>query len=149
MIKQHHGTSLITYFYVQALKGKGSSQNEIRVEESTYRYDGPKPQFRESAVIFFADSVEAASRSLRKVTPQSIDELIDNIFEDKIADDQLSECPLTFEEIKKIRNSFSFALLNTLHSRIEYPDKEKAKTDAKNEERKKEKRADIQPRRSA
>ena len=149
VIKQHHGTSLITYFYVQALKGKGSSQNEIRVEESTYRYDGPKPQFRESAVIFFADAVEAASRSLRKVTPQSIDELIDKIFEDRIADDQLSECPLTFEEIKKIRNSFSFALLNTLHSRIEYPDKEKAKADAKNEERKKEKRPDIQPRRSA
>ena len=149
VIKQHHGTSLITYFYVQALKGKGSSQDEIRVEESTYRYDGPKPQFRESAVIFFADSVEAASRSLRKVTPQSIDELIDNIFEDKIADDQLSECPLTFEEIKKIRNSFSFALLNTLHSRIEYPDKEKAKADAKNEDRKKEKRPDLQSRRSA
>ncbi|MDA9764239.1 MAG: HDIG domain-containing protein [Opitutales bacterium] len=149
VIKQHHGTSLITYFYVQALKGKGSSQNEIRVEESTYRYDGPKPQFRESAVIFFADGVEAASRSLRKVTPQSIDELIDNIFEDKIADDQLSECPITFEEIKKIRNSFSFALLNTLHSRVEYPDKEKAKAEAKNEERKKEKRPDIQPRRSA
>ncbi len=79
----------------------------------------------------------------------SIDELIDNIFEDKIADDQLSECPLTFEEIKKIRNSFSFALLNTLHSRVEYPDKEKAKAEAKNEERKKEKRPDIQPRRSA
>lgn len=149
VIKQHHGTSLITYFYVQALKGKGGSQDEIRVEESTYRYDGPKPQFRESAVIFFADSVEAASRSLRKVTPQSIEQLIDNIFEDKIADDQLSECPLTFEEIKKIRNSFSFALLNTLHSRIEYPDKEKAKAEAKNDERKKEKRPDIQPRRSA
>jgi cyclic-di-AMP phosphodiesterase PgpH len=149
VIKQHHGTSLITYFYVQALKGKGSSANEIRVEESTYRYDGPKPQFRESAVIFFADSVEAASRSLRKITPQSIDELIDKIFEDKIADDQLSECPITFEEIKKIRNSFSFALLNTLHSRIEYPDKDKAKAEAQNADKKREKRSDIQSLQSA
>lgn len=149
VIKQHHGTSLITYFYVQALKGKGSSKNEIRVEESTYRYDGPKPQFRESAVIFFADSVEAASRSLRKVTPQSIDELIDKIFEDKIADDQLSECPLTFEEIKKIRNSFSFALLNVLHSRIEYPDKDKAKAEAQDAEKKKEKHTDLQSLQSA
>ncbi len=149
VIKQHHGTSLITYFYVQALKkGKGAT-NEIRVEESTYRYDGPKPQFRESAVIFFADSVEAASRSLRKTTPQSIDELIDKILEDKIADDQLSECPLTFEEIKKLRNSFSFTLLNTLHSRIEYPDKDKAKAEAQNADRKKEKHPDIQPVRSA
>lgn len=149
VIKQHHGTSLITYFYVQALKGKGSSKNEIRVEESTYRYDGPKPQFRESAVIFFADAVEAASRSLRKITPQSIDELIDNIFEDRIADDQLSECPLTFEEIKKIRNSFSFALLNTLHSRIEYPDKEKAKAEARDGDQKKAKRTNTQSRRTA
>lgn len=149
VIKQHHGTSLITYFYVQALKGKGNKQNEMRVEESTYRYDGPKPQFRESAVIFFADSVEAASRSLRKITPQSIDELIDKIFEDKIADDQLSECPLTFEEIKKLRNSFSFTLLNTLHSRIEYPDKEKAKADAQNADKKKEKNSDLQPVQSA
>ncbi|MCZ6673787.1 MAG: HDIG domain-containing protein [Verrucomicrobia bacterium] len=150
VIKQHHGTSLITYFYVQALKGKGKSRkNELLVEESTYRYDGPKPQFRESAVIFFADAVEAASRSLRKISPQSIDELIDKIFEDRIADDQLSECPLTFEEIKKIRNSFSFALLNTLHSRIEYPDKDKAKADAQNADRKKEKRSDIQSLQSA
>jgi len=149
VIKQHHGTSLITYFYVQALKGKGSSKNEIRVEESTYRYDGPKPQFRESAVIFFADAVEAASRSLRKITPQSIDELIDDIFEDRIADDQLSECPLTFEEIKKIRNSFSFALLNTLHSRIEYPDKEKAKAEARDGDQEKAKRTNTQSRRTA
>ena len=148
VIKQHHGTSLITYFYVQALKGKGR-QEEVRVEESTYRYDGPKPQFKESAVIFFADGVEAASRSLRKVTPQSIDELIDSIFEDKIADDQLSECPLTFEEIKKLRNSFSFTLLNTLHSRIEYPDKEKAKAEAENADKKKEKSPDLQPLQSA
>jgi len=142
VIKQHHGTSLITYFYVQALKDGGTGK-EARVEESTYRYDGPKPLFRESAVIFFADAVEAASRSLKKVTPQSIDELIDKIFEARLADDQLSECPLTFEEIKKIRNSFSFTLLNTLHSRIEYPDKEKAK--AENAERQKEKRTPVQP----
>ncbi|MDA0346999.1 MAG: HDIG domain-containing protein [Verrucomicrobia bacterium] len=143
VIKQHHGTSLITYFYVQALKGK-KAKNEVRVEESTYRYDGPKPQFRESAVIFFADSVEAASRSLKKITPQSIDELIDSILEGKIADDQLSECPLTFEEIKKLKTSFSISLLNSLHSRIEYPDKEKAQADAQNADRKKENHSDIQ-----
>jgi cyclic-di-AMP phosphodiesterase PgpH len=148
VIKQHHGTSLITYFYVQALKGK-KAKNEMRVEESTYRYDGPKPQFRESAVIFFADSVEAASRSLKKITPQSIDELIDSILEGKIADDQLSECPLTFEEIKKLKTSFSISLLNSLHSRIEYPDKDKAQADAQNADRKKEKHTDIQSLQSA
>ncbi len=80
VIKQHHGTSLITFFYVEALKGgKYAGPEGPRVEESTYRYDGPKPQFKESAVIFFADAVEAASRSLTKITPQSISDLIDAI----------------------------------------------------------------------
>ena len=114
------------------------------MEESTYRYDGPKPQFKESAVIFFADAVEAASRSLKKITPHSISDLIDTIFEARIADDQLSECPLTFEEIKKLTNAFSFTLINTLHSRIEYPDKDKAVAEARHGERKKEKGSDIQ-----
>ena len=150
VIKQHHGTSLITYFYVQALKGnKDAGHKRFRMEESTYRYDGPKPQFKESAVIFFADAVEAASRSLKKITPQSINELIDQIFEARIADDQLSECPLTFEEIKKLSNSFSFTLVNTLHSRIEYPDKEKAQVEAQNGGGQKKKRSDIQSLQSA
>ena len=146
VIKQHHGTSLISFFYVEALKGekRAGRKRRLRVEESTYRYDGPKPQFKESAVIFFADAVEAASRSLKKVTPSSINDLIDSIFEGRIADDQLSECPLTFEEIKKLSNAFSFTLLNTLHSRIEYPDTEKAKAEAQHGERNREKRSDIQ-----
>lgn len=145
VIKQHHGTSLITFFYVEALKGRKNPGREgPRVEESTYRYDGPKPQFKESAVIFFADAVEAASRSLKKITPHSISDLIDTIFEARIADDQLSECPLTFEEIKKLTNAFSFTLINTLHSRIEYPDKDKAVAEARHGGRKKEKRSDIQ-----
>ena len=145
VIKQHHGTSLITFFYVEALKGgKYAGPEGPRVEESTYRYDGPKPQFKESAVIFFADAVEAASRSLTKITPQSISDLIDTIFEARIADDQLSDCPLTFEEIKKLTNSFTFTLINTLHSRIEYPDKDKALAEAGNGGRQNKKRSNIQ-----
>ena len=145
VIKQHHGTSLITFFYVEALKGgKYTGPEGPRVEESTYRYDGPKPQFKESAVIFFADAVEAASRSLTKITPQSISDLIDTIFEARIADDQLSDCPLTFEEIKKLTNSFAFTLINTLHSRIEYPDKDKALAEAGNGGRQNKKRSNIQ-----
>ncbi len=145
VIKQHHGTSLITFFYVEALKGgKYAGPEGPRVEESTYRYDGPKPQFKESAVIFFADAVEAASRSLTKITPQSISDLIDTIFEARIADDQLSDCPLTFEEIKKLTNSFAFTLINTLHSRIEYPDKDKALAEVGNRGRQNKKRSNIQ-----
>ena len=133
VIRQHHGTSLIQYFYYQAQQRqkdqaispateKGSKKAETTtVDQSTYRYDGPRPAFKESAIIFFADGVEAASRSLKKVTQPSVEELIDNIFKDRIEDGQLDDCPLTFHELQEIRNSFVYTLLNMLHSRVEYP----------------------------
>lgn len=132
VIRQHHGTTLIQYFYYQALqKEKGKSKAPIpdkariqeikQVDESTYRYDGPRPAFKESAIIFFADSLEAASRSLKKVSQPAIEELIDNIFRDRMEDRQLDECPLTFQELAQIKSSFVYTLLNMLHSRIEYP----------------------------
>jgi putative nucleotidyltransferase with HDIG domain len=115
VIKQHHGTTLIEYFFQRA-KGGGE-----QVCETTYRYDGPKPQFKEGAIIFFADSIEAASRSLRKVTPSHLEELIEQIFKSKIEDGQLDECPITLEEISRIKTSFAFTLLSMLHSRVAYP----------------------------
>jgi putative nucleotidyltransferase with HDIG domain len=137
VIRQHHGTTLIQYFYHQAQqkqKGEtnppiphknGKPAKEKKVDESTYRYDGPRPRFKESAIIFFADSVEAASRSLKKVTQPAIEELIDRIFKDRIEDGQLDECPLTFHELALIRTSFTHTVLNMLHARIEYPKTEK------------------------
>ena len=131
VIKQHHGKSLIQYFYHQAKKKQAeesqSMHNEVftlsdsDVHESNYRYDGPKPRFKESAIIFFADAVEAASRSLKKVTQPAIEEMIDTIFESRINDGQLDECPLTFKELNQIKLSFTRTLLNMLHTRIEYP----------------------------
>lgn len=137
VIRQHHGTTLIQYFFHQANeqlrtdKETQSSQRETNseVDQSTYRYDGPRPAFKESAIIFFADGVEAASRSLRKVTQSNIEDLIDKIFRDKIEDGQLNDCPLTFQELNKIRESFVYTLLNMLHSRIEYP-KDSSKEEA-------------------
>ncbi|MGZ0656198.1 HD family phosphohydrolase [Coraliomargarita sp. W4R72] len=147
VIRQHHGTTLIQYFFHQAKEkaketqkntqppfpekanGKSKGKDELKVEESTYRYDGPKPAFKESAIIFFADSVEAASRSLKKVTQPNVEELIDRIFKDRIEDGQLDNCPLTFHELDLIRKSFIYTVLNMLHARVEYPktDAEKAK----------------------
>jgi len=133
VIRQHHGTSLIQYFYYQAqqqrkeedkgpgLQKNGKSQDEKKVDESTYRYDGPRPAFKESAIIFFADGLEAASRSLKKVSQPAIEELIDDMFKSRIEDGQLDECPLTFKELDEIRRSFTYTLLNMLHSRVEYP----------------------------
>jgi putative nucleotidyltransferase with HDIG domain len=93
----------------------------LKVIETTYRYDGPRPRFKESAIIHLADSVEAASRSLRRVTPQHLGELIDHIFEERLQDGQLDECPLTLAELAKIKDSFARTLLNMLHSRVAYP----------------------------
>ncbi|MFA6286910.1 MAG: HDIG domain-containing metalloprotein [Opitutaceae bacterium] len=134
VIQQHHGTSLIRYFYHRAVTDTRSplpgfaSRNPFApgldpapVSETTYRYDGPKPQFKESAIINLADGVEAASRSLRKVTPQHLGELIDQIFHDRMEDGQLDEAPLTLEELGKIKTSFTFTLLNMLHGRVTYP----------------------------
>lgn len=123
VIQQHHGTSLITYFYHRAKTRSrdGGTASPIAVEETTYRYDGPRPQFKESAIISLADGVEAASRNLRRVSPQHLGELIETICRDRIADGQLDETPLTFEEIAQIKSSFTFTLLNMLHARVDYP----------------------------
>ncbi len=138
VIRQHHGTTLIQYFYHQAQEKekqsntplsqaekvtnkKDSEESAKKVDESTYRYDGPKPEFKESAIIFFADSVEAASRSLKKVSQPNVEELIDQIFKNRIEDGQLDKCPLTFHELNLIRKSFIYTLLNMQHARIEYP----------------------------
>jgi putative nucleotidyltransferase with HDIG domain len=133
VIRQHHGTGLIQYFYHQAQQEQNKQidlpscddqikpQEVKKVDESTYRYDGPRPSFKESAIIFFADSVEAASRSLKKITQPAIEELIDRIIKSRIADGQLDECPLTFQELYAIKSSFTYTLLNMLHSRVEYP----------------------------
>lgn len=140
IIEQHHGTTLIKFFYHKAIDasaqqtlplGTGNTKSGLidnsKIDESIFRYDGPRPRFKESAIIFFADPIEAASRSLKKVTPQSVNELIDNIINDRIEDDQLAEAPLTMQEMTVIRESFSFTLMNMLHSRVEYPKSEQEK----------------------
>ncbi|MBC2600868.1 HD family phosphohydrolase [Puniceicoccus vermicola] len=134
VIRQHHGTSLIQYFYREAINRRERSQLPLfsdisaeTVEENTYRYDGPKPDFVESAIILFADSIEAASRSLQKVNAQSVGELLDRIFQSRIEDGQLDECPLTLQQVAIIKQSFTRTLLNSLHTRIAYPSDEKDK----------------------
>ena len=142
VISQHHGTSLIRYFYQRAVHHTRHNQHTgtapantsrdpftpsapgldaVPVCETTYRYDGPRPRFKESAIIHLADGVEAASRSLRKVTPQHLGEIIDQIFHDRAEDGQLDEAPITFEELARIKTSFAVTLLNMLHGRVAYP----------------------------
>ncbi|MGF1484443.1 MAG: HD family phosphohydrolase [Opitutales bacterium] len=136
IIQQHHGTTLIRYFYEKARSQQSQTRLPIPeaagvhpsddLDEAGFRYDGPRPRFKESGIIFFADAVEAASRTLKKVTAQSIEELIDRIFADRIEDGQLDECPLTCREINLIKRSFTFTLLNMMHARVEYPGRSKS-----------------------
>ena len=134
VIQQHHGTTLVRYFYQRAVdqsRPPFAGAPAPKVPEQTFRYDGPKPQFKESAVISLADGVEAATRSLRQVEAGQLHELIARIVGDRIADGQLDAAPLTFEEITKIKNSFQFTLLNMLHSRVAYPTGDSPKAQAK------------------
>ena len=89
--------------------------------EHSYRYDGPKPATREQAILMLADTVEAASRSLEKPTPNRITEMVATLVRDKLLDGQLDLCPLTLEDLHEIQASFVFALTNILHGRNPYP----------------------------
>ena len=91
------------------------------MNEESFRYAGPRPRTRESAIISLADSVESASRSLQKPTPKKIDELIDNIFRDRLNDGQLDNATLTLADLAKIKKSFAATVRSMMHTRIEYP----------------------------
>lgn len=118
IIKQHHGTTLVAYFYHKALKGEG----EAEIKQEDYRYDGPKPQTREAAVVMLADSVEAAVRSMNDKTEAKIEALIRKIIKDKLDDGQLDNCQLTLNDLDKIANSFMRVLSGYFHAREQYPE---------------------------
>lgn len=141
VIQQHHGTSLVYYFYRKALEvrdevkksvdeGKANEDDVPEVAEKNFRYSGPKPQFRESAIISLADSVESASRSLQKPTPQKVEQLVEEIIRSRINDGQLDECDLTLRELDMIKASLVNTLRSIMHSRIVYP-KEESSSDLK------------------
>src|SRR5215475_1931429 len=140
IIQEHHGTSLVRYFYQRALQqhedalagGKIMKMREEdipEVAEENFRYSGPKPQTKESAIVSLADAIESASRSLEKPTPAKIETLVNELIEERISDRLLDECDLTLGELKIIADRFRFTLLSMLHSRIAYP-KSSGKTTA-------------------
>ncbi len=116
IINQHHGTSLVQYFYEQAL-GEQDSAGGL---ESQFRYNGPKPKSKEAALIMLADSVEAASRAMSKPTRATIELVVNKVVAEKLRDGQLDESDLTFKEVSKITDAFIKALTGTLHARIDY-----------------------------
>jgi len=117
VIRQHHGSTLITYFFEKA---KGLPDG-TELSEAEYRYPGPKPQSRVAALIMIADAVEAASRVLTEPTPARIAALVDKIINHIFLAGQLDECDLTLKDIYEIRKRFTYILTGILHRRIDYP----------------------------
>lgn len=132
IIRQHHGTALIKFFYDRA-KSK-SDPGVQQIDERDYRYPGPKPQTREAALIMLADAVEAASRTLADPTPARIQGMVQKIINNIFIDGQLDECELTLKDLHNIAKSFNRILAGIFHHRVDYPEpayKERDKDSAK------------------
>ena len=140
-IIQHHGTSLIKYFYNKSLKAGNENINE-----DDFRYPGPKPQTREAGIVMLADVVEAATRALERPTPSRIKGRVKELINDIFADGQLEECEMTLKDLHQIAKSFNNILTSIYHSRIEYNDKpQDRKQDKKQDKNGKPKDTDRQP----
>ncbi|MDA8096309.1 MAG: HDIG domain-containing protein, partial [Clostridia bacterium] len=130
IIEQHHGTSIINYFYHKALEQ--DEKNVVKADD--FRYEGPKPQTREAAIVMLADAVEAGVRSLSNPTEGKIEGLVRKIVKDKLDDGQLEECDLNFQDLNRISSAFVRILTGIFHRRIEYPDaKDVERRKARNE----------------
>lgn len=117
---QHHGTTLLKFFYHKALK----EADGTKILEEDYRYPGPKAQTKEAAIVGICDCVEAAVRSLQRPSPARIENMVRKIIQDRLEDGQFNECDLTLKELDLIRKAICETLQGIFHSRIEYPDDE-------------------------
>ncbi|MCQ2753939.1 MAG: HDIG domain-containing protein [bacterium] len=117
-ILQHHGTSLVSYFYNEALKEEG----EEKVTEEQFRYPGPKPNMKETAILMIADAVESAVRAAKNPTNEEIDAIISKIIKERLADGQLEDSPLTLKDLRTMADTFSRMLRGMHHKRIKYHD---------------------------
>lgn len=125
-ILQHHGTTLVEYFYREAARRSEEDPNRESVSDKDFRYPGPKPQTLEAAVLMLADTVESASRTLVDPTPARISNLVDAIAQKKVADGQFDECGLTFSQLHRVRQSLVKSLTAIYHARVKYPGQQSA-----------------------
>ncbi len=129
LIEQHHGTTLVEFFFKRAEQQqaeKQDSESSPEVDEADYRYPGPKPQTTEAAVLMLADTVESASRVLREPAPSRIESLVQVITKKKMEDGQFDECPITIKQLKAVQNSLIKSLNAMYHARVKYPEQQSA-----------------------
>lgn len=127
-IRTHHGTGLVKYFYIQYCNKHVGEP----VDEEAFRYPGPNPQTREQAVVMMCDSVEAASRSLKEYTEESITQLVNRIVDSQLAEGHFKECPITFRDIADAKRTLIDSLKTIYHTRISYPEVKKPTDQAQN-----------------
>ncbi len=120
-IPEHHGTTVMNYFYLRAVEDAKEGEKVI---EDDFRYPGPKPRSRETAIVMLADTIEAASRVIEDPTPRRIRLSVKELIERKFEDGQLDECPLTFRDLRLVREAFVSVLTSRFHQRIDYPDRD-------------------------
>jgi putative nucleotidyltransferase with HDIG domain len=126
LIEQHHGTTLVEYFYREAARRSDGNPDAPTVQESAFRYPGPKPQTKEAGILMVADAVESASRTLSDPTPSRIEGLVTALVEKRLHDGQFDECGLTLREIAEIRESLIKSLIGIYHGRVKYPEQRTA-----------------------
>lgn len=120
-ISQHHGKGITKYFYNTAV----NENPDVVIDKDLFQYPGPNPQTKETAILMMADSVEAASRSLKEFTPEAINNLVDKIVDTQIADGLLKEAPISFRDVETVKNTFKKRLSTIYHSRVQYPEMNK------------------------
>lgn len=121
IIREHHGTTMVYYFYCKQIEQMGG--DVAKVQEKMFRYPGPKPRSKESAIIMIADTVEAASRSMDEVGEEAVTETVNKLVAEKAEDGQFDDCRLTFEELGRVKQAIVKALMVTRHLRVKYPDR--------------------------
>jgi cyclic-di-AMP phosphodiesterase PgpH len=126
LIEQHHGTTLVEYFYHEATRRNDGNPDAATVQESAFRYPGPKPRSKEAGILMVADAVESASRTLSEPTPARIEGLVRELTDKRLQDGQFDECGLTLRELGEIRESLIKSLIGIYHGRVKYPEQRTA-----------------------
>ena len=126
LIEQHHGTTLVEYFFRRASERQDANPDASDPQESSFRYPGPKPQTIEAAVLMLADAVESASRALVDPAPARIENLVESVAMKKLLDGQFDECGLTLRKLRLVQESLIKSLTSAYHGRVKYPDQQSA-----------------------
>ena len=133
IITQHHGDDVVVFFYHRALEQQDEDKNQVTPED--FRYAGPRPQTKEAAIVMLADASEAATKAIAQPTPAKINDVVTKVINNKFIDGQLDECDLTLRDLHQIAEVFTHILSGIFHTRVEYPEMEKAANESRSGEK--------------